>query len=126
MKELDADASAARHPHTRQLHKHGLYSAGPNEEWCIDGHEKILLSMGIAIWGGNDKWSRVELGLYAVPSARKATVPPALYLRLVKKAGGMPVTTVSDMGSELGKLIALITTLRCINFLCCFSCLLFI
>lgn len=68
--------------------------------------------MGIAVWGVNDKWARVELSLTAVPTARKATVPPALYLRLVRKVGGMPVSTVSDMGSELGKLIALISTLR--------------
>ena len=68
--------------------------------------------MGIAIWGVNDKWGRLELSLTAVPSARKATVPPALYLRLVRKIGGMPVVTVSDMGSELGKLIALVSTLR--------------
>lgn len=112
IKNYDPEAAASRHPQTRKIHSHGLYSAGPNEEWCVDGHEKILRSMGIAIWGVNDKYARVELSLDAVPSARKSTVPPVLYLCLIKKIGGIPVTTASDMGSELGKLIGLITSLR--------------
>ncbi|PPR05722.1 hypothetical protein CVT24_006675, partial [Panaeolus cyanescens] len=105
-------ATAARHPVTRKVHPHGIYSAGPNEEWCIDGHEKILNAMGIAIYGIIDKYSRMELGLWAVPNARLADVPPMLYLQLVKKLGGMPPTTTSDMGSEVSKLIPLVTTLR--------------
>ncbi|KAJ3495134.1 hypothetical protein NLJ89_g10675 [Agrocybe chaxingu] len=106
------DGVAARHPRTRKIHHHGLHSSGPNEEWCVDGHEKILNSMGIAVWGVVDKFSRLELGLWAVPNARLADVPPALYLRLVHKLGGMPLTTTSDKGSELSKLIPLVTTLR--------------
>ncbi|KAF8958233.1 hypothetical protein BDZ97DRAFT_1906555 [Flammula alnicola] len=61
-------AAAARHPHTRKVHHHGLYLSGPNEEWLAD-------------------------------------VPPALYLRLVRKIGGMCVQTATDKGSELSKLI---------------------
>ncbi|KAF8179208.1 hypothetical protein BJ912DRAFT_855711 [Pholiota molesta] len=105
-------AAAARHPCTRKVHHHGLYSSGPNEEWCLDGHEKILRSMGIAVWGAIDKCCRVELGLWAVPNARLADVPPALYLRLVRKIGGMCLVYSTDKGSELSKLIPLITTLR--------------
>ncbi|KAF8178247.1 hypothetical protein BJ912DRAFT_1130611 [Pholiota molesta] len=68
--------------------------------------------MEIAIWGVIDKCCRLELGLWAVPNARLADVPPALYLRLTRKIGGMCVQTASDKGTELSKLIALITTLR--------------
>ncbi|GJJ16213.1 hypothetical protein Clacol_010509 [Clathrus columnatus] len=51
------------------------FSAGPNEEWCMDGHEKLREAMGIDIWGVCDKYSRYELGLWAVPNARRSEVP---------------------------------------------------
>lgn len=88
-KAENPSAAAARHPCTRKVHHHGLYSSGPNEEWCLDGHEKILRSMGISVWGAIDKCCRLELELWAVSNARLADVPPALYLRLVRKIGGM-------------------------------------
>ncbi|KAH6903748.1 hypothetical protein BKA70DRAFT_1110640 [Coprinopsis sp. MPI-PUGE-AT-0042] len=102
---------AARHPLTRKLHKHGLWSAGPNETWCADGHKKLTLCMGIDIWGIIDKYGRIELGNFAVPNARDSNVPPALWLRVVKKQGGMSVSNTCDKGSELGKLITLATNL---------------
>ena len=87
-KEQDSEATSARDPKTRKIHHKGLWSISPNEEWCIDGHEKILLSMGIAVWGVIDKFSRLELGLWAMPHARLKELPLALYLRLLKKQGG--------------------------------------
>ena len=54
----------------------------------MDGHEKILPSMGIAVYGIIDKFSRGELGLWAVPNSRVAVVPPALYLRVVRQKKG--------------------------------------
>lgn len=42
----------------------------PGLQWCMDGHEKILQAMGIAVWGINDKYAQVEIDLYAVPNAR--------------------------------------------------------
>ncbi|RXW18835.1 hypothetical protein EST38_g7018 [Candolleomyces aberdarensis] len=112
LKAENPDVVARRHPSTRKQHKHGIYSSGPNEEWCLDGHEKILLSMGIAIYGIIDKFSRMELALYAVPDARNSDVPVAVYLRAVKQQGGIPLSTTSDKGSELGKLISLVQELR--------------
>jgi len=53
-------------------------SAGPNEEWCVDGHEKIKNLMGII-----DKCSRVELGLWAMPDARVPEMPPAQLLHYI-------------------------------------------
>lgn len=82
------DAAAARHPVTRKVHSHGISSAGPNEEWGIDGHEKILALMGIGVYGGADKFSRLDLGLWVCPNPRDGNLPPALWLRMVKKAGG--------------------------------------
>jgi hypothetical protein len=87
-KAQNPEAVAARHPVTRKVHHHGIWSIGPNEEWCVDGHEKLLHIMGIGIWGVIDKYARVELGLWATPNARHQELPPALYLRVVKEQGG--------------------------------------
>ncbi|KAG2003177.1 citrate synthase I [Coprinopsis cinerea AmutBmut pab1-1] len=108
----DVTATANRHPQTRKAHSHGLYCSGPNEEWGMDGHEKILLSMGIGVYGIIDKYSRMELILVAVPNARDDELPLAVYLRTVKKYGGMPITSTSDKGTELRKVISVIGTLR--------------
>lgn len=83
----DIERVELRHPRTRQVHNQTLWSPGPNEEWCADGHEKLNV-MGIHIYGLNDKFSRYELGLFAVPNAKKAEVPLALYLRIVKEHMG--------------------------------------
>ncbi|KAF9548622.1 hypothetical protein CPC08DRAFT_648378 [Agrocybe pediades] len=101
-----------RNPSSGVGHPHGLWSTGPNEDWCCDGHEKLLRQMGIAVYGFNDKFSRVELGLWAAPSARSIDLPPALFIRLIKKKKGMPLMVTADMGTETGKLISLVNTLR--------------
>ncbi|KAF7293373.1 hypothetical protein MIND_01114100 [Mycena indigotica] len=111
-KAADPDANDKRRPDARTVHKSGIFCSGPNEEWCMDGHEKILDCMGIGIYGTIDKYGRYELQLNAMRSVRRADIPPALYLRLVKEKGGIPIQTTTDMGSETGILAALQTTLR--------------
>jgi hypothetical protein len=88
LRDQNAAAVAARRPGAKKIHSHGLWSIGPNEEWGVDGHEKLLQQMGIAIWGVVDKFSRLELLLCAMPNARVQELPPALYLRAMKKSGG--------------------------------------
>ncbi len=100
-KEQNPDAVAARHPVTRKVHHHGIWSIGPNEEWCVDGHEKLLPTMGIAVWGIIDKYARVELGLWAMPNARVQELPPALYLRVVRNQGGLWFTFQTTHGSDM-------------------------
>ncbi|KII90163.1 hypothetical protein PLICRDRAFT_53263 [Plicaturopsis crispa FD-325 SS-3] len=112
MQARDKEAALARNPTSKQMHRKGLWSAGPNEEWGGDGHEKILEEMGISIWGLVDKASRLELGLWAVPSSRTPEVPVALYLLTVKKRKGIPIQLLTDKGSETGQVAALQTTLR--------------
>ncbi|KAJ2913413.1 hypothetical protein MD484_g7001, partial [Candolleomyces efflorescens] len=104
--------AASRHPITRKIHYRGITCSGPSEEWCVDGHEKIALQMGISVWGIIDKFSRMELGLWAVPNARNRNVPPTLFLYTVKKFGGFPLSTASDMGTEQGQLINIQNVLR--------------
>ena len=87
----NSKAQAGRHPDTRKVHHHGLWSISPNEEWCIDGHEKIKNLIEIAIWGIIDKCSQVELRLWAMPDTRVLEMPPALYLHLVKERKGKQI-----------------------------------
>ncbi|TFK22793.1 hypothetical protein FA15DRAFT_681483 [Coprinopsis marcescibilis] len=107
LKAENSIAAENRHPLTQKQHATGIHSAGPNEEWNLDRHEKILLSMGVGVYGIIDKFSQMELALYAVPNTRDAGVPITVYLRVVKKWGGMPVSSTSDKGAELGQLIPL-------------------
>jgi hypothetical protein len=43
MREQNPAAAAARRPGVKKIHSHGLWSIGPNEEWGVDGHEKLTL-----------------------------------------------------------------------------------
>ncbi|KAF8519694.1 hypothetical protein JB92DRAFT_3112223 [Gautieria morchelliformis] len=107
----DPTEAAARFAGNKTITRKGLVSPGPNEEWCVDGHEKLKEQMGIEVWGICDKYSRRELALWAVPNSRLAIVPPALYLMLVKEKKGIPLQTTSDKGSETGQLAAMQTAL---------------
>lgn len=71
-----------------QKHPSTLSSAGPEKEWGFDGHEKLIREMGIGVYGGTDKFNRMELGLYACPNARDQRLPVVIWLRTVKKFGG--------------------------------------
>ncbi|KAF8995313.1 hypothetical protein BDQ17DRAFT_1522641 [Cyathus striatus] len=46
------------------------------------------------------------------PLVLMRSVPPILFLRLVKEKGGMPLTVTGDKGSELGILISLVMMMR--------------
>jgi len=126
---LDPVAVENRRLSARVVHGHGLHSIGPNEEWSLDGHDKLCRSMGIAIWGIVDKYSRLIIGHYAVPNNRLADTALACFLLLVEKSGGgssltkantitknptigIPIKVVADKGSETGKIHAVQTSLR--------------
>ena len=88
LKAQNPQAVESRQPGKRNVHRAGLWSNGSNEEWGIDGHEKLTHSMGISIVGITDKFSRMELMLVAMPNARVQEAVVAVYLRTVKKWGG--------------------------------------
>lgn len=103
-------------------HSAGLWSIGPDEEWSFDGHEQILAAMDLAIYGGVDKFSRYKLGMYVVSRHQQADVGMAIFLLCVHKLGrtsfhlprhqltssppGLPLQTITDMGSETSMLAA--------------------
>ncbi|KAJ6536668.1 hypothetical protein B0H10DRAFT_2181829 [Mycena sp. CBHHK59/15] len=119
---VDWDATDMCKLGANNVHKKGLWSVGPNEEWCVDGHEKILQSMGIAVWGIINKYSRQELRLWQSP-IRGLQMFPLLYIcaqsiplsvcaPAVTNCVGIPMQTTSDKGSEVGVLVALQRSLR--------------
>jgi hypothetical protein len=59
-----------RHPTAKKIVRTPLTSAGPNEEWSGDGHDKIN-KLGFGIYGIRDKASGKWLGLWLVPNNRK-------------------------------------------------------
>ncbi|KAK7030577.1 hypothetical protein R3P38DRAFT_3314236 [Favolaschia claudopus] len=104
LRTTNLDASTMCQPGARKVHTKGLWGVGPNEEWCVNGREKILICMGISVWSIIDEWSHDELDLCALPDSRTANIP-RLY-------SGMPLQTTSDMGSKTRKLAAAQTALR--------------
>ncbi|KZT59911.1 hypothetical protein CALCODRAFT_430333 [Calocera cornea HHB12733] len=90
-----------RTPGKKQIHKTSLWSIGVSEEWSGDGFEKLQrVAGGLPCWGLRDKASRRFLGLWVLPNVRLGVVPPALYLRAARKAGGVPLRLVLDKGTE--------------------------
>jgi len=102
-----------RHPlsHRKTLVRTPLTSVGPDEEWSIDGHDK-LAHAGFGIYGIVDKWGGGKLQFSVLPSNRKAKACLVVFLRCAKERGGVPVQVTSDHGSETGDIFAHQTALR--------------
>ncbi|KAJ6614416.1 hypothetical protein B0H10DRAFT_1803543, partial [Mycena sp. CBHHK59/15] len=103
-----------RHPHAKKkLLRTPLTSVGPDEEWSMDGHDK-LNKAGFGIYGIREKWSGNWLHYRVVPSNRYAAVVGVLFLECSKKRGGLriPVQGSSDHRSEVRDAYAYQTSLR--------------
>lgn len=89
MKILDPEGVILRGPTARRIERRPLTSAGPNEVWCCDGHDK-LAKYGFSIWGMRDKFSRKWLGVWCLPTSsnRYAVVAAYLWLSVVLELGG--------------------------------------
>jgi hypothetical protein len=81
------EAFSTRHPTAKKIIRTPLTSAGPNEEWSGDGHDK-LNKLGFGVYGIRDKASGKWLGLWLVPNNRKGETIGYLYLSLVEELGG--------------------------------------
>ncbi|KAJ6609275.1 hypothetical protein B0H10DRAFT_2438663 [Mycena sp. CBHHK59/15] len=112
MHDFEDEGFSKRHPHAKKkLFRTPLTSVGPNEEWSMDGHDK-LNNAGFGIYGIRDKWSGNWLHYRVVPSNRYAAVVGVLFLECVKKHGGIPIQGSSDRGSETRDAYAFQTSLR--------------
>ena len=87
MHKEDPSGFIKRHPAAKKIPRVPLTSAGPNAEWCGDGHDK-LNSIGVGLYGIHDKASGKWLGLWATPTNRDGKTVGYLYLSLVEKLGG--------------------------------------
>jgi hypothetical protein len=85
---MDYDVLQTRRPGAKKVHRYGLHSLGPDEEWSVDGHDKLVNIMGIGIWGVVDKYSRLVVGHFAVPNNRLADTALACFLLVIQRAGG--------------------------------------
>ncbi|EIW72800.1 hypothetical protein TREMEDRAFT_25213, partial [Tremella mesenterica DSM 1558] len=105
MKEYNPNGIASRLPRSRKMVRSPIISIGPNEQWSIDGHDK-LASFGIGIYGIRDVYSGRLLSLQAMPSNRRSDDVHCIYINTVVKVGGFPLQLASDRGSEIGEVIA--------------------
>ncbi|EIW65468.1 hypothetical protein TREMEDRAFT_36232, partial [Tremella mesenterica DSM 1558] len=105
MKEYNPHGLATRQPGSRKVVRSPIISVGPNEQWSIDGHDK-LSAYGIGIYGIRDVYSGRLLSLQAMPSNRCSDDVHCVFLNAAIKFGGFPLQIASDRGSEIGEIIA--------------------
>lgn len=86
MQNYEPEGFAGRVPGKKVIHRTPLVSLGPDEEWSMDGHDK-LAKAGFGIYGIRDKFSGRFLHYRVVPSNRYAAVVGILFLECVVKYG---------------------------------------
>ncbi|KAF6752682.1 hypothetical protein DFP72DRAFT_1033891 [Ephemerocybe angulata] len=102
-----------RFPGSGKIKRSQLSARGPCHQFHADGHEKLgakaLTSMGgvgLDIYGIKDQWSSFIVHLVVVPNNRLADTIGHVYLDMVEKTLSIPITMVTDKGSEVGHLFA--------------------
>lgn len=75
-----------RAPGTKVIHRTQLHSNGPDDDWSMDGHDK-LAKVGFEIYGIRDKFSGKFLYYVVLPSNRYAAVIGVVLLKCIKKYG---------------------------------------
>jgi hypothetical protein len=84
----DVELAKERAPWTKVVRRSVFDSAGPNEQWACDGHDK-LSSIGLPVYGFRDKYGRKLLDAYLCPSNRVGRIVLRLYWETVKDIGGV-------------------------------------
>ncbi|EIW68671.1 hypothetical protein TREMEDRAFT_22270, partial [Tremella mesenterica DSM 1558] len=105
MKEYAPEGLQSRRPGSKKVARFPIISVGPNEQWSIDGHDK-LSSYGIGIYGIRDVYSGRLLALQAMPSNRQSEDVHCIFVDTVLKVTGFPLQIASDRGSEIGEVVA--------------------
>ena len=125
-----ADEGFEKHmPTLKQIPHSPLTSIGPDEEWSMDGHDK-LWAAGFDIYGVWEKWSDRWHHCRVIPSNRYAAVVGVIQLECIKKVGGtwlmllailmielfivigMAVQKSTDCGSEVCNAFSIFTALQ--------------
>ncbi|RXK42187.1 hypothetical protein M231_00544 [Tremella mesenterica] len=84
MKEYAPEGLQSRRPGSKKVARFPIISVGPNEQWSIDGHDK-LSSYGIGIYGIRDVYSGRLLALQAMPSNRRSEDVHCIFVDTVLK-----------------------------------------
>ncbi|KAI0739762.1 hypothetical protein C8Q80DRAFT_1274789 [Daedaleopsis nitida] len=93
-----------------ELARSTLDCLGPFHQQHVDGHEKLtkfalrIGSVTLPIYGWKDQYSSFLLLLLTAPNIRLAAACGHFYLDFVETHGCIPITLVSDKGSEVGKM----------------------
>ncbi|KAI1794272.1 hypothetical protein LXA43DRAFT_883738, partial [Ganoderma leucocontextum] len=91
---------------------------GPMHQVHVDGHEKLssqalrLGTVTLPIYGYKDLWGGYVLDLVVLPNVRLASTCAHLHLDFAETHGAVPMTIISDKGSETGKMMEFQTLLR--------------
>lgn len=86
MQDHAPEGFQSRAPGRKVIHRTVLVSVGPNDEWSMDGHDKMAKA-GFEIYGIRDKFSGKYLWYRVVPSNRYAAVVGVILLECIKKYG---------------------------------------
>lgn len=99
LKAVNAEASASRRPKLRQSRLDNLLTDGPNQLWCMDGHDK-LSPFGFQIYAAIDAYSRKILWFYYGNANRSKRSVLHQFLKAIKHHGVCPRYIRTDCGSE--------------------------
>lgn len=127
MQDYAREGFQQRAPGRKVIHRTALVSPGPNDEWSMDGHDK-LAKLGFEIYGIRDKFSGKFLWYRVVPSNRYAAVVGVILLECIQKykskaydywfsrcsllSAEIPIQGSTDRGSEVRDAFSIHTTLR--------------
>ena len=78
MKQIDPDGFERRK--RERLRRRTAYSAGPNEIWSFDGHDKLSVAFGLAIHGCVDWYSGKFIWLNVFTTNHNPQYVAKLYL----------------------------------------------
>jgi hypothetical protein len=111
MKEVDPEAFIFRRPgHKIVVKRAPMFGVGPHAQWSCDGHDK-LQHFNIRIYGFADNWSSYTLKL-KIARTKDSKTTALHYLNVVEEQGGIPLTIITDRGTETVDIYAIQTALR--------------
>jgi hypothetical protein len=87
MSQIDPDGIALRKK--GRLVRRTYYSAGPNETWSYDGHDKLSIKYGLAIHGCVDVWSGKFIWLKVFTGNHNPRLIAKYYLESVLHLGSI-------------------------------------
>lgn len=89
MKIYDEENLAKRQPGAKTIKRRPIISVGPNEQWSLDGHDKMKnVGPGMGVYGIRDVYSGRFLSLVLLPSNRKSKNIHWVYLEAVYQCKG--------------------------------------